>query len=649
MTVTINGTEIFLDPAQLPELTYSLFSLTEPDKVSGTKSTTWKVPATRELVSVLGTWDPEMEYPYTEMPTIRIAEGTEVILEGKVIVASRSREEYELVILANNAGWIPTAKETNIQDLSLGTSGEVDAAYQIASWSDEDQTDHYPLFDYGAFAGRASSYDVSVGQVRPAVRIHRMLSRFFEDAGYTIAAKGSFADIWKKLVMPGATGHIQISNDILEDASAKLSNSTAQTPTLSFAAYTFPELDTIVSDPGGNVTGTSPNYTYTAPYGQTMEVTVRLKGTFNYSGPNGVVVAAERAGVQLLCPVRVFNASNTGSGWVVGIDETWTFPASACNVSEIIRIGLLNNSSAANFVSSSIEEFEVTYTVTNVNYQEGVTFDIASTLPEMKVSEVVKGLCNIFNLVAYTSDTEKSVELWPMDEWLRPISEGIDWTGRLDHSDPVRFVQQDVPRRVEFRYKEDDKDYPLKEYEEENGVPYGAAYRNVPGGWSAVYEVEAPWAATIMRETFDGLIVPTAWSLYVGYQVANYKIEPRILIADGTAGGSWTFDGVSRTEYPNCYFVEPSGTFGRSLSFQTYGSVLGTADNQWKRRLERMADGRAIEGAALVYPHELADLDIGRPVYVDHGGGAGWYYRVELSGVRPFDGDGLASVQLMPV
>ena len=55
MRATVNDKEVFLKEGELPAVTLSINSLTDPSKISGTTSTTIKVLATPEAKRVFGT------------------------------------------------------------------------------------------------------------------------------------------------------------------------------------------------------------------------------------------------------------------------------------------------------------------------------------------------------------------------------------------------------------------------------------------------------------------------------------------------------------------------------------------------------------------------------------------------------------------
>jgi len=156
--VTIGDTEVFLPADRLPEFSYSLFDLTDPSKVRGARSTTFEIPATNAARQELGGVTLAEASP-GPLP-LRIGDGGVTIFGGTAVPTEWGDDVITVNAFGDNAGWFSAAKGTRIQDLDLGVSETINAAYQIASWTDEEQADVYPLIDYGGFADRTASFNV---------------------------------------------------------------------------------------------------------------------------------------------------------------------------------------------------------------------------------------------------------------------------------------------------------------------------------------------------------------------------------------------------------------------------------------------------------------------------------------------------------
>ena len=647
MTVTVNGTEVWLDPAELPEFTYSMYSLSEPDKINGTRSTTFKLPATNAVKTALGGWGPDEVPPYSGRPVIRIADGGAIIFEGECVVASRSEDEYELVVLGGNSGWVDAAKKTQLNELDLGETQVLTKSYVISRWSDTTAADAYPLIDYGSFAGRAATYDVPFAKIRPAVRVHRILRKFFNDNGYTVEAKGSFSALWEKIIIPNTTGRIQVAETYLTGNTmvARTTAGTVLTVSSGGVNQVIPA-GFVLSDPGSNYTAT---YRYTAPY--SMRIKASVRGTLSADFVNSV---APRWGQVQLYNVTAntntvgrFNLPTTSAPFT-DFDfaaETFELDVAQGDVLEM-RI-LLGGSGNDALTSATLQDAGVTFIPTNIEYQANIAIQIGPTLPRLKVADLIKALVNIQNLVVFTDYGEHRVELWRMDDWLKGTSQGVDWSDRMDHTEPPKRLQADIPSRVEFRLMEDDQDVKAQEFREQNTLGIGDADRDIEGGWAQPYEVEVKFAGTVVAQTFGGLVIPTIWNNRADYQEDDYEAEPRLLITDGLAPGAWTFSGDAagtRSEYPLTYMAGNSGSMG----FGEVDGVIGSADTWWYNRLRRMGEGVTLEGGIRVWRHEQGEQNLSKPVWIHWGYGGGWYYVVKLSGVRPY-GDDVALAELMPV
>jgi len=651
--VTIGDTEVFLPADRLPEFSYSLFDLTDPSKVRGARSTTFEIPATNAARQELGGVTLAEASP-GPLP-LRIGDGGVTIFGGTAVPTEWGDDVITVNAFGDNAGWFSAAKGTRIQDLDLGVSETINAAYQIASWTDEEQADVYPLIDYGGFADRTASFNVGVQKLRPGIRVHRILTEFFQSNGFTVKAVGTLRRHWKKLFLPN-TGRIQMSDQYLAGNSATLTGSGALSMqewyTLGFppsppppfnAPQVLPPTPVTETDPGGNVSGTI----YTAPLNQRMRVVIDgtitfISGLFPFGNDETfrLVVYFNNSDYQ---PLAQYEFTVSGPVYTFNLNDYIVWEGDILQGTSI-GLGIYNTTGE----KSAVANVTVKYEVVNVEYQEDVQLDIAGVAPKMSVGDLISGLCNILRLTVRTDDTTHEVTFSYYDEYAKSTVEGIDWRDRIDHGG-LEKMQPQVPSVYNFAFKDDNNDQYLRDFKEAQDREYGSLRYEV-GGKDGEQDVEVPFAATVQRMTFGNLVLPAMRKEGPYYQQDIYEWQPRILVLDGVEAGTWTFDSVVRTQYPRSYFV---GGQGRDISLafgeevENGGAVPGTVARRWREYIRRITSPR-LRARVRVFDDEFMGFSFDRPRLVHDGWHQRWMYVAEVKGKR-FGEDSYTECELIPM
>ena len=253
------------------------------------------------------------------------------------------------------------------------------------------------------------------------------------------------------------------------------------------------------------------------------------------------------------------------------------------------------------------------------------------------MAQLVKEVSTVLNVKFVTNDQTGGIEAWHYTDLLKTVGEGVDWRGKEDHSEAPEKVIPEVPSEYRFRYAEDDTDQQLEYFNSEAGTP-GFGNANVStDGYAEPEEIETKFGATGSATTLGGLFIPRMNKIGGTYQVDDYKRkEPRLLIADGTLYGEWTFDSVAREAYPKVYFVWPGETRW-SLSFWNetrYGTTAAGTAEQYHRAFIERAQAPTLEINLRLWDDELMGLDLTRPVLVSDGYHDGWYYVLEVDQKR---------------
>ena len=631
---TIDGIEVPVNESDIPAFTFSLLDLESPDRLTGSRSTTFKMPATREVRAVLG--GPGMSETVTNIrPLLRIGDGSEVLYESLVVPVERNADEYSVVAVGDNAQWFDLAKGTKLTDLDMGVSEPITDTLMRESWEDDEQALAFPIIDFGSFEDRASSFNVTVQKLRPAIRVHAFLRTAFAAWGYSIKVMGSLAGLWKKLVIPNTFGDVAIGEDILRFYSAEFARTDSPTFTSPTAITEF-TFNSIVNDPSGSETGVG-RYTAAVDMEASIVLDYDVSATVIPIGGSGFTPL-------VFINIQLYNFTTattlTGSTIVLtpsqssyigsldfGVQSLAAGSAYGLRI-QVSSIGVASASATFNPSTS------INYNVERVEYQENVTLNIAQQAPNMSVMELMKAIATTQCLILRTNNARGEVEIWRDAEFYRGTDAGLDWTDRMDHGSPPTKEVPIYSKRIEYRWRNDSKDRDLVALEQTMNEPgYGNYDAVLANGSNKPTEITLPFAATAMGTLFGGgVFAPVSRKEDGTYQEDDYKREPRLLIMDGVADGAWRFDGVDETQYPKCYFINPSGAWTLAFgSGAVYGDAkIGTAQLQWAERLRRMVAPR-LNADLMIWPHEISNLDQGVPVLVNDGFDDVWVYLQQIN------------------
>lgn len=630
---TIDDIEVPIDQGDIPAFSFSVLDLEDPDKLKGSSSTTFKMPATREVRAVLG--GPGMSETVTNTrPRLRIGNEGQVLYESKVVPIERSSEGYSVVAVGDNAEWFELAKATKLRDIDMGTSATITDQLMRDSWVDDEQPLTFPVIDFGSFENRAANYNVTVNKLRPAIRLHTFLRRAFADWGFALRPMGSLQTLWKKLIVPNTFGDIKIGENFLRN-SRMVAYETGSPSYSTLGVDTEFTFNTAVFDPSGTYTGVG---RYTSPF--TLNAAVVLHYDLSATIVNNQPFIPGTMTVQ-------FQLYNFTSGQILSTVQFQmsSLQNTAVNVVNFgihemfnghvfgIRVRLTSLNTSIHVLTVNPQTY-IQYLPDTLEYQEGVTINVADQAPDMTVMDVLKAIAGNRCLLVQTNTAHGEVKLWLDSEFYRGMDQGIDWTARITHNPPPVKEVPLYPRRIEYRWKDDDNDRDLQRLADTLDDPgYGNYDKAMPDGTKDPIEVSMPFAPTAMGALFDGnIFVPVSRKEDGTYQTDDYDREKRLLIMQGLAPGAWTFDGNAETQYPMCYFINPSGMWTLAFgSGEVYGDLkLGTGELDWSERQRRMMTPR-LHADVMIWPDEIWNLDQGVPRLVNDGYDDVWVYPVEIN------------------
>lgn len=653
----IDDTEVYLDEDQLPAFSLSVNSITDPDKIKGTSSTTLRVLSTPESRRAVGTHFMD-ERRRTKRPVLRIGEDSVDLFRSDVVVLEQDRDVIECMALGGNATWFEWAKKTKLRDVINGESTPINEEFIKSTWLDEDGLLYFPLIDFGELEDRSSSYNVVVTSMRPGFRIHRILNDAFIAAGYRLSIQGAAADAWKKYVMidpkeriltPRFYGHpqwVEAANSGSGPGSGFTMNEVGDAIIVD---NLFP-LNAVGEDPGGNVNPAGFSV-YEVPAGFTgVRIRVdKLGVSFDPFSP-------PPDGTQFFLHVYNFTTSTildsvslTFDGAASDYNARWWHTFEINGVAAGDEIALVFQCEAGSGLGGSVEvASESRYAIEPIDplwaqqfylysadeWVSNTTITIESALPDMSVMDLLKSMVDLQCLVVSTDERAKRIVLIGWSDYFTKAVPGLpsrQWASRMDHTTAPKRVRPDRYSRMMFRYKEDQDDEGLWITNASMKYP-GYANADVVNdeGLQKEITISLPFAPSVSGEVLGGLTVPLMRAKDGAYQVSDYDRELRILIADGVKSGSWHLGPVEDTEYPYCYFTttDPDGIalpWGNAAA--GYPLVI---DDQWEQRVREMTTTRTLECYLLLRDHELRNFHHGIPTLVDDGSGPRWYYVQEI-------------------
>jgi hypothetical protein len=205
--------------------------------------------------------------------------------------------------------------------------------------------------------------------------------------------------------------------------------------------------------------------------------------------------------------------------------------------------------------------FNLNLTSLNGFYVENDVISLNRFIPNLKCSEFVKGVINMFNLYVSEPNEDGVVNIEPLQNY---YSGEENWSELLDYSKPINIKPSvnDSAKKYNFKFAED-KDYYRNDYFEKTGEQYGDyTYESDNEYNKNEIDFVLPFAQTIPIATAvnRNYVIPTIKASKDGGQTFEpYKGKPRIFFNNGLKpiSGSWSlnysFGLHSYTSYPQAH------------------------------------------------------------------------------------------------
>lgn len=600
MRVVVGNSEIDVTPDMLPAFTYSIGEITEVDKIRGDRSTTMDLPATALNRQQFG--GPSMaEDSGSRSQRFRVTDGAGgLYFDGTCVVTSRSEAGISLVALGGNAAWMQALKDAKLRQFDFGIETEVNAGTIVSSWTDGGIF-YFPLLDYGALGQQAPGSNVANEQMRPGLRVARVLERVLASVGYGIEARGTFANLWPKIVTPNSFERIEPGPSTIGLQRAVF---TAGPTTNGNGSAPIPSV--VDEDPGSHYQAPG---VYVPGIDATFSVRVIVSGTFTGNGIATATLRDYNAGVNL---VTRTNSANLNLPWEMDFGDVEVTQGMELGV----FIGVIGGG------TYTINEYRIEFNALDIAYQDNITITPQGCAQDITAVELLRRVAvGMGGLVVYTRNY--MVELWYYDEFFKDPSTGyIDLTGRVNGLTIKRTEEQ--PVAYEFKHERDSDDKTLETY----GQDWADGRYEVDGGVMDEQVIDVGYTVTAMGNVLGGLLVPRMIDRRDS-TVDVFEHSDRMLIADGVRPGSWQYNGEPKQEYPFAYSAAPGLTgvaFGDIERYDSRGNV-----SEFYRGRLRHATGPVLECDVYWHDHEVANFDPSVPVRVHDGQNALWCYVSEIS------------------
>jgi len=688
-------------------LTKSISDIKSISKRSGTVSKTFTIPATTNNNRLL-------KYIYNANVNATGKVACTILSNGMpfstgyitaLSVKERNQvDEYELSFVGESADWVVRLTNKTIRDYDYGnevipsftlldgsTAASIPAQtvnstlskeYINASWVYPEKFDYvYPLVSYGQPEKGALGY--SENDFRPDVYVGKMLFKAFEDIGYTLTSDFFSAGIGSRLHTSFIQDNFIQPQSYLDNRSCEAKRTGTYTSFSNLTSPTFSqqiELNTDVTDPGNIFDTVTHKVTLPTTGIYNLSYNVILKLTTQAIG-NGFVRLSQSGSLEDAFNVGIRKVSNLDTVISSGANlqgYNLTIPITGANY-------LFNNTESEIFLEAG--EYEVFYyinvdSVVNVSGQQigmsldvndssSVTFEmqptitkdqeyeVSTVLPELKVLDVLGGLLNMFNLQFITDSNLRTINIEPKTTLYKGISEGVDYSDKLDVSNQIITTFIDgYKRNLRFKFKEDDNDAWVTNYNSENNDIYGSVTYDLGDKFDeGITDLGTNYFAPTI--TYDkhswspitGCPIPVLWSESAIEPPKSYDFEPRILYYKGlttlpiepvTIGSTtytnalWTFLQLNSTQVPQSFMVDAGLNVSDPVNILYADSVSnGLAKTYYRSDIAIISHKRYISCYMNITPSVFKSISLFKPIYLDHADYSGWYYVNEIKDFQP--------------
>lgn len=629
----------------------------------------------------------------------------------------QSPDSYELSYVGDTADWYVRLNNKSIRDYDYGnsevpsftmldgnSSGVLPALtdtsvlskeYINASWVNQDLFDYvYPLVSYGQPVLGLQGY--TEPDFRPDIYIGKMLDKAFTDIGYTLTSDFFTSGIGSKLHLSFIGDNFKQPLNYINERSFEADLSADYLAVTNQSAFTINDrvlIDTDIEDDGNifdtatSVVTIPSNGNYVIDFSVIVNITptqfnqVFVELQNSNAASDSFFVGVKKVGttnsIVTASIIQGFNLTIPASGSTLQPFELTSPPvfldAGSYELFLFMDVDFVSNTAGqfaninVSLKQGSLFSFELQPDITT-----NQSYNIASTLPDLKVTDILGGLLNMFNLQFTTDGNVRSINIEPKPDLYQSVNQGIDYSEKLDLSNQINDVFiNGYKRNLKFSFKLDSNDKWVEKYNEENGIEYGSTtYQLTDEFEEGVTDLGTDYfAATITYDKHSwspitGCPIPILWNDISEEPEKSYGFEPRVLYYNGLGNipikpvtfgnvvypnAQWKCEmfNITTQNIPRSFMFDPSYQASDpvnilysdgQLTNQVNDVSFGLARTYYRSDIAIIASNRVIQCYFKIVPSEFKDISLFTPIYISHHDKQGWYYINAITDFAPTRG-----------
>ena len=662
--------------------TYELIDITNLNRRSGSKTKTISIPRTKTNDKIFGipyNLSAYNQFDKFSSRQITIKKNSYVVFDGLFKLTDITIDTINIYAFAELSKLKELFGEATLNELNLTDLDHLYDETIFDTWNgvypvaNEDY--FYPLIDYGQFDGKtptinceAPNQDIKITDLRPAVYLKRIIKQMIIDSGYTLQTTFFDNQTLEKLMIPFT------NNDFLHSVENTLQlegfDGVTADPYEILNATTGQEnvtIDDILADPLNQYDEVN-NEFYSA-----FIQTSLISYTFGYSILNNSISVPAELIVQTYDGATWTNYDLIPLSAPTNFQQFTNAYTISFAIGEGIRFRINKTDASADVFVSLVLTIDPSAGGKSIDVGEFV--QLAPNLPPIKQKDLFKYCYQMFNWVVFVNDVTGVVSIETYENYYRNGGQkNFSSKISLKPNPVISYQQTNFSRKYDFKYKSDDKDYWLLQYNlrqtKAAQYPFGNGNYYLTQEGEAKVIGEVGFSPTIIEKTFNGtspnyIYLPTMWQDTRPVEWTTNR-TPRILINAGLIDISKLSDVYSQLstegttcvveQVPLCYFQktlfndDSVDAFDLNLSFST---PIGTGfmtrnlvDTYYKSIIDQLNISVSLTAYFNLTARDIAELDFSQLWYVEY-----FNSIFRLNKIIDFEpnGKGLTKVELINV
>ena len=634
--------------------TYELIDITNLNRRSGSKTKTISIPRTKTNDKIFGipyNLSAYNQFDKFSSRQITIKKNSYVVFDGLFKLTDITIDTINIYAFAELSKLKELFGEATLNELNLTDLDHLYDETIFDTWNgvypvaNEDY--FYPLIDYGQFDGKtpainceAPNQDIKITDLRPAVYLKRIIKQMIIDSGYTLQTTFFDNQTLEKLMIPFT------NNDFLHSVENTLQlegfDGVTADPYEILNATTGQEnvtIDDILADPLNQYDEVN-NEFYSA-----FIQTSLISYTFGYSILNNSISVPAELIVQTYDGATWTNYDLIPLSAPTNFQQFTNAYTISFAIGEGIRFRINKTDASADVFVSLVLTIDPSAGGKSIDVGEFV--QLAPNLPPIKQKDLFKYCYQMFNWVVFVNDVTGVVSIETYENYYRNGGQkNFSTKISLKPNPVISYQQTNFARKYDFKYKSDDKDYWLLQYNlrqtKAAQYPFGNGNYYLTQEGEAKVIGEVGFSPTIIEKTFNGtspnyIYLPTMWQDTRPVEWTTDR-TPRILINAGLIDISKLSDVYSQLstegttcvveQVPLCYFQKTLfndgsvDAFDLNLSFSTpIGSGFTTKnliDTYYKATIDQLNISASLVAYFNLSARDIAELDFSQLWYVEY-------------------------------